>query len=460
MNLLQLYDAFVASVPQDKIDMIFINHGAFADTLIRNLIQEVPAELPGYTGDTRTSPDRHNRMKEPLAPGSYITAKNDATFNISFIHDAPYSDYDYSYLVNMSKGDLTYFEMSPSYYPSKAVFDQVTQNGSVILVKNAITIDSAEYWDYISSNPKENQIFKTVPSVVDATQQKEYDIHEDPRFNGNMTSNSTSYDTIKNNASSSTQNNSNSFPALSNASTSVVPNNSSDVNSHYIPQEITAKTTSSTPILPSQKPVSNISGTTYNETSNMTTLSVTSNETYVDIKLLSGSEPLFFKCNVTTENASPTLPGLNASESLAQVLADNDPDTHLAGNATFDIIFEKPLADMPGPDLIINESGSDSESYSVGVLTGNNSTQGTLNVVASPIGTIDSCGNQINSYQLDFSSLPHEGSTIYGIRIDNDPDKNGGADISDITTSNFGPLLTHMIDQKPISVTTNRTLNK
>jgi hypothetical protein len=79
--------------------------------------------------------------------------------------------------------------------------------------------------------------------------------------------------------------------------------------------------------------------------------------------------------------------------------------------------------------------------------------------VASPIGTIDSCGNQINSYQLDFSSLPHEGSTIYGIRIDNDPDKNGGADISDITTSNFGPLLTHMIDQKPISVTTNRTLN-
>jgi hypothetical protein len=333
--------------------------------------------------------------------------------------------------------------MSPSYYPSKAVFDQVTQNGSVILVKNAITIDSAEYWDYISSDPKENQVFKTIPSVVDATQQKEYDIHEDPRFNGNITSNSTSYDTMTNNASSSTQNNSNSFPSLSNTSTSVVPNNNSDINSQYIPQEITTNTTSDASILPSpQNPVSNISGTSVNETSNVTTLSMASNETYIDIKLLPASEPLFFKCNVTTENGSQTLPGINASESLAQVLTDNDPDSHLAGNVTFDIIFEKPLADMLGPDLIINESGSDSESYNVGVLTGNNSTQGTLNVVASPIGTTDSCGNQINSYQLDFSSLPHAGSTIYGIRIDNDPDKNGGADISDITTSNVGPLLT------------------
>jgi hypothetical protein len=72
-------------------------------------------------------------------------------------------------------------------------------------------------------------------------------------------------------------------------------------------------------------------------------------------------------------------------------------------------------------------------------------------VAASPIGTTDSCGNQINSYQLDFSSLPHEGNTIYGIRIDNDPDKNGGADISDITAADFGKLLTHRAGKVPVS---------
>jgi hypothetical protein len=456
MNLLQLYNAFEAELPKQSVDMIFVNHGAFGDAIKRNLKQDL-GELTGYTGDPRTNPDRTHRTKVPTQPGSYIVSQNDATFNISMIHDSPNNNYDNSYLINMTKGELTYFRMSPSYYPSKAVFDQVTRNGTLTLVKNAITIDSDEYWDYISSNPKDNQTFKTIPSVVDTTQQKTYDIHEDPRFNGNNTlTNDTSYD-MGNNISSSNQNNSSSLSALSNASTPIVQSNNSVVNNQYIPQEITTNTTS---ILSSpQKPMSNISGPSYNETSNVTTLSTASNETYVDIKLLPASEPLFFKCNVTTENASPTLPGLNVSESLAQVLTDNKSDTHLAGNATFDIIFEMPLADMPGPDLIINESGSDSESYSVGVLTGNNSTQGTLNVVASPIGTIDSCGNQINSYQLDFSSLPHQGNAIYGIRIDNDPDKNGGADISDIITVNLGKLFTHSTDKVPAPFNENSTVN-
>jgi hypothetical protein len=339
----------------------------------------------------------------------------------------------------MSEGEPTYFEMSPSYYPSKAVFDQVTQNGNVTLVKNAITIDSAEYWDYISSNPKENQIFKTLPSVVDTTQQKTYDIHDDPRFNGNNTLTNDTLHDMGNNISSSKQNNSNSTHRPGNISVPSTINSNESIADRLVSQKGIDTNTSNTDV---QNITSIVGAVPNNNTIDLTSLSLTSNETYVTIKSLRSNSSLIFKCNVTSENGSSTLPGLNASESLAQVLADNDPDTHLAGNATFDIIFGLPLADMPGPDLIINESGSDSESYSVGVLTGNNSTQGTLNVVASPIGTTDSCGNQINSYQLDFSSLPHEGSTIYGIRIDNDPDKNGGADISDIITSNFGPLLT------------------
>jgi hypothetical protein len=456
MNLVQLHDEFVANTPQDKVDMIFINHGAFADTLIRNLIQEVPAELPGFTGDTRTDPDRHNRMKEPLTPGSYIIAQNDATFNISFIHEAPYGGYDYSYLVNMTKGKLTYFEMAPSYYPSKAIFNQVTLNGNESLVKNAITIDSNEYWDYIYSNPKYNQKFKTIPTVVDNTQQKPYDIHEDPRFSGNSTlTNSTVYG-IQNSNISSPQNNSNTNP--SNASTSIVSSDNTSIDIQSLPREFVTTNATATPVLTyPQNSTSNISATSNNNTSNTT--SAASNETYVTIKMLPVSSPLFFKCNISAENGSSTLPGLDAAASLGQVLIDNNSDTHLAGNATFDIIFETPLVDRPGPDLIINESGSNMESFSVGILTNDNATYGSLNVVGGSSGSTDNCGNQINTYQLDFSSIPHKGNTISGLRIDNDPDKNGGAELSDITAGNYGKLLTYTTDDKPTFFTANDTLN-
>jgi hypothetical protein len=454
MNLVQLHDNFRANVPQDKVDMIFINHGAFADTLIRNLVQEVPAELPGFTGDTRTDPDRHNRMKEPLTPGSYIIAQNDATFNISFIHEAPYGGYDYSYLVNMTKGKLTYFEMAPSYYPSKAMFDQVNLNGNMTLVKNTVTIDSDEYWDYISSNPEDNHIFKTIPSIVDNTQQKTYDIHEDPRFSGNNTLTNGPTD-IQNNTQISNTKKSNSIPpTLNSPPTVVIPNSNVTVSNQFNSQVTTSNTTT----MPPQNLTSPVPLESNNQPSNVSGLSPMSNETYVTIKLLPASSPLFFKCNVTSENGSSTLPGLNATASLSQVLTDNDSDTYISGNATLDIMFETPLADMPGPDLIINESGTDMESFSVGILTNDNATYGSLNVVGGSSGSTDNCGNQINTSQLDFSSIPHEGNMISGIRIDNDPDKNGGADISDITTINFGKLLTDTIGDKPTSITANDNL--
>jgi hypothetical protein len=356
----------------------------------------------------------------------------------------------------MTKGKLTYFEMAPSYYPSKAIFNQVTLNGNESLVKNAITIDSNEYWDYIYSNPKDNQKFKTIPTVVDNTQQKPYDIHEDPRFSGNSTlTNSTVYG-IQNSNISSPQNNSNTNP--SNASTSIVSSDNTSIDIQSLPREFVTTNATATPVLTyPQNSTSNISATSNNNTSNTT--SAASNETYVTIKMLPVSSPLFFKCNISAENGSSTLPGLDAAASLGQVLIDNNSDTHLAGNATFDIIFETPLVDRPGPDLIINESGSNMESFSVGILTNDNATYGSLNVVGGSSGSTDNCGNQINTYQLDFSSIPHKGNTISGLRIDNDPDKNGGAELSDITAGNYGKLLTYTTDDKPTFFTANDTLN-
>jgi len=50
----------------------------------------------------------------------------------------------------------------------------------------------------------------------------------------------------------------------------------------------------------------------------------------------------------------------------------------------------------------------------------------------------DGCGNSIYPFQLDLElfSIP-AGSTITGLRINNDPDNNGGAHISDIAVANF-----------------------
>jgi hypothetical protein len=430
MNLVELHDNFVANLPPDKVDMIFINHGAFADNLIRNLIQEVPAELPGLTGDTRTVPDRHNRMNEPLVPGSYIVAQNDATFNISMIHDPPYSDYNFSYLVNMTKDKPAYFEMSPSYYPSKAVFDQVTMNGSAALVKNAITIGSNEYWDYISSNPKNNQVFKTIPSIVDTTQQKTYDIHEDPRFNGNITStNNTSFGIQQNNNISSS-----SRTSLNSTVPLTLANNLSSTSANQVnPLQSTAE--NSTSPIPVPLPSSN-------DLTNLTNITAPSaNSTIVTIDLLPNSLPLSYKCNQTTVNSSTALPGPNITGSLFQALTDGNLDTGILGNVTLDIDFQTPITDQPGFDLVIYEVGQNVVSFRPIMLmvyiNGTEYSHGYL--IEYQTFENDSCGNPINYVQLDFEQfgiMPGDTIADITIRIDNDYHKNGGVGIRDITTLN------------------------
>jgi hypothetical protein len=141
--------------------MIFINHGAFGDVESRNLIHNV-SEAIGATGSTE-EPARPGRMSpQPTLPGSYFAAERNATFAVNIVHEEPYSNYDYSYRVNMTADQSRYFEMPPPYYPSKVVFDQISSDGK-ILSANALTFNSSEYWSYIDSNPGTNAIFKTLP---------------------------------------------------------------------------------------------------------------------------------------------------------------------------------------------------------------------------------------------------------------------------------------------------------
>jgi hypothetical protein len=57
------------------------------------------------------------------------------------------------------------------------------------------------------------------------------------------------------------------------------------------------------------------------------------------------------------------------------------------------------------------------------------------NHVGYSSGVTDDCGNLINAFKLDLADIGiPAGSSITGLRINNDPDKNGEADFSDITT--------------------------
>jgi hypothetical protein len=355
----------------------------------------------------------------------------------------------------MTKGELTYFRMSPSYYPSKAVFDQVTRNGTLTLVKNAITINSDEYWDYISSNPKDNQTFKTIPSIVDTTQQKTYDIHEDPRFNGsNISLNNTVYGIEQNNiSSSSTLNTSNSISGNSLESTLTMPRNTTTFSNQILPPRSTfnnATTTEVQNLTSNMSLASNMSSinstsqpvplpSTNNTLTNITAPST--NSTFVSINMLPNSSPLSYKCNQTTVNSSTALPGPNITGSLFQALTDGNLDTGILGNVTLDIDFQTPITDQPGFDLVIYEVGQNVVSFRPIMLmvyiNGTEYSHGYL--IEYQTFENDSCGNPINYVQLDFEQfgiMPGDTIADITIRIDNDYHKNGGVGIRDITTLN------------------------
>jgi peptide/nickel transport system substrate-binding protein len=167
MNLVNLYSAFSGDVSSQDLDMVFISHGAFGDVSKRDLVHSV-GESVGPTG-SKEAPDRPVRSSPyPMLNGSYFSAETDATFEVKFAHREPYSFYDYSYSVNMTKGEPAYFEMPPSYYPSVAQFFTISPSGQ-LSDDSSLTINSTEYWSYIYSKPQENAIFKTIE--VTASQQ-------------------------------------------------------------------------------------------------------------------------------------------------------------------------------------------------------------------------------------------------------------------------------------------------
>ena len=168
-TLVDLYNAFVSTqISAVDLDMILVNHGAFADVVNRNYVHDSAAEKPGETG-SKTSPVRLIRSTPPPhLPGSYIVSDTDSTYNVTVNFESPFSYYDYSYLREMKTGERMYFTMPPQYYPSVATITPVSADGEQSPLE-PIKIQSDVYWSYVHSNPPRDAIFKHVSESGDTS---------------------------------------------------------------------------------------------------------------------------------------------------------------------------------------------------------------------------------------------------------------------------------------------------
>ncbi len=158
-TIVELYHEFLNNPSgSDNLNMIFVNHGAFADIEEWNNIHDSFDETISETGNT---PNRVVRKSTaPELPGSNLVSNIDSSFNITISHIEPFSYYDYSYLVDMKGGEPTYFAVPPEYYPSTVIVTPLSKEGNPL--PGAIEINSDEYWNYIRSNPPQDGVFRNI----------------------------------------------------------------------------------------------------------------------------------------------------------------------------------------------------------------------------------------------------------------------------------------------------------
>jgi hypothetical protein len=159
-TVVDLFNVFTGTyVSRVDEDMIFLEHGFFADIIERNYVHDSVAETIPESGHT---PGRLRRESPaPTLPGSFIVTDADATFEVS-ITVLQRRQTDYSYDLAMKRGVPAYFTMPPEYYPSKAVFKPLNDEGKALAP--VLEISSEEYWDYIRSGPEKAGVFKTIPA--------------------------------------------------------------------------------------------------------------------------------------------------------------------------------------------------------------------------------------------------------------------------------------------------------
>jgi hypothetical protein len=163
-----IYNAFVGlRISQLNLDMIFVDHGFFADVEDRNFIHDSAVETISQSG-SKDLPVRLVRKKPvPRLPGAYLVSGMDAAINVIVSYAEPIEYPGYSYRLDLKAGEPAYFQMPPRYYPSRASLALITEEsdqGSIVM-----EIDSEEFWNYIDSNPAADGVFKRIDIAGTAT---------------------------------------------------------------------------------------------------------------------------------------------------------------------------------------------------------------------------------------------------------------------------------------------------
>jgi hypothetical protein len=159
-TLVQLHGAFydAGAIGERDLDMIFVNHGAFADISERNYVHDSDDEFTAQTGSSVDPPRRVRNSPLPGLPGSNLVSMVDATYSVSINIAEPYQAQSYEYPLTMQAGVSVAFRMPPPYYPSTARFFPVTDGEKAKVA--VLEISSEEYWDYIRSGPAESAVFR------------------------------------------------------------------------------------------------------------------------------------------------------------------------------------------------------------------------------------------------------------------------------------------------------------
>jgi len=161
-TLEELYDDLVniMPIPEQDVDMIFLNHGVFADVVERNYVQDSTAEPIGPTGSSEDPVRPVRQSPKPRLPGSNLLSTVDATYLVTVHFAAPYQAYDYEYRFDAKADTPIPFEMAPQYYPSTATFTRLSEDDKPL--PGATEIDSADYWKYMLTNPAADAVYRTL----------------------------------------------------------------------------------------------------------------------------------------------------------------------------------------------------------------------------------------------------------------------------------------------------------
>jgi hypothetical protein len=110
------------------------------DVVERNYVHDSDDEFIAQTGSSE-NPGRLVRFSPPPGlPGSNLVSKVDATYLVSVNFEDPYQAYGYEYQLAMRAGVRVTFKMPPPYYPSRATFTRLSEDGEPLA--GAIEINS------------------------------------------------------------------------------------------------------------------------------------------------------------------------------------------------------------------------------------------------------------------------------------------------------------------------------